>query len=83
MIVNLHGEMTSTPASAYGNGDGKEAVTVFNAEPKFVPQLEKLHADFPNLRIILEHVSTREGLDAVRKCGPKVGCLRRSTAEGC
>lgn len=62
LVLNLHGEMTnSTPG-----------VTILNAEAGFIPQLYKLHAAFPKLRIVLEHVSTKEGIDAVRRCGPTV-----------
>ncbi|KAL6716716.1 dihydroorotase [Lecanora helva] len=62
LVLNLHGEMTGSPPD----------VTTLNAEAKFVPQLCKLYQRFPFLRIVLEHVSTREGLEAVRKCGPTV-----------
>ncbi|KAL8834081.1 MAG: hypothetical protein Q9170_003937 [Blastenia crenularia] len=55
LVLNLHGE---TPG-----------VNSLNAEAAFLPQLEKIHATFPNLRIILEHASTREGIAAVRQCG--------------
>ena len=72
LILNLHGEMMSSPPAAFAKSDSTAAVTVLNAEPMFLPQLHKLHAAFPKLRIILEHVSTREGLDAVRRCGPTV-----------
>ena len=72
LVLNLHGEATSSPPTAFAKADGTAAVTVLNAEPMFLPQLHKLHAAFPKLRIILEHVSTREGLDAVRRCGPTV-----------
>lgn len=58
LVLNLHGE---TPG-----------VSVLHAEAEFVPMLHKLHSAFPSLRIVLEHVSTREGLEAVRKCGPTV-----------
>ncbi|KAL8803402.1 MAG: hypothetical protein Q9182_003200 [Xanthomendoza sp. 2 TL-2023] len=58
LVLNLHGE---TPG-----------VAVLGAEAAFVPTLQKLHTQFPKLRIVLEHVSTREGLEAVRKCGPTV-----------
>ncbi|KAL8816382.1 MAG: hypothetical protein Q9223_004596 [Gallowayella weberi] len=58
LVLNLHGE---TPE-----------VAVLKAEAAFVPTLQKLHATFPKLRIVLEHVSTREGIEAVRKCGPTV-----------
>jgi len=63
LVLNLHGEMPSTAAGA---------ITVLNAEAAFLPQLRALHAAFPRLRIVLEHVSTRQGLDAVRRCGPTV-----------
>ncbi|KAL1981043.1 hypothetical protein VTN96DRAFT_3152 [Rasamsonia emersonii] len=72
LVLNLHGEMISSPPGAYVKEDGSPAVTVLNAEPMFLPQLHKLHAAFPKLRIVLEHVSTRQGLEAVRQCGPTV-----------
>lgn len=72
LVLNLHGEMISSPPSVFAKSDSTGAVTVLNAEPKFIPQLYKLHSTFPKLRIILEHVSTREGLEAVRNCGPTV-----------
>jgi dihydroorotase len=76
LVLNLHGEMISTPASAVGK-QADPVVTVLNAEPLFIPQLAKLHKAFPKLRIILEHVSTRQGLEAVRACGPNV-CTKQS-----
>ena len=76
LVLNLHGEMASSPPRECC-GDGLEAVTVLNAEPKFLPQLEKLHKTFPSLRIVLEHVSTREGLDAVRRCGATVSAKHK------
>lgn len=72
LILNLHGEAISSPPAAFAKADETEAVTVLNAEPMFLPQLHKLHAAFPKLSIVLEHVSTREGLEAVRRCGPTV-----------
>lgn len=72
LILNLHGEMISSPPAAFVEAGATAAVTVLNAEPMFLPQLYQLHAAFPKLSIILEHVSTREGLDAVRRCGPTV-----------
>ena len=61
IVLNLHGEAVSSPG-----------VTVLNAEREFIPTLYKLHKAFPRLRIILEHVSTREGIEAVRRCGATV-----------
>ena len=73
MVLNLHGEVPSTPSTAFGTRDEAQgAVTVLNAEPMFLPTLHKLHAKFPNLRIVLEHCSTRQALDAVRACGSTV-----------
>ena len=58
LVLNLHGE---TPD-----------VAVLKAEAAFVPTLQKLHSTFPRLRIVLEHVSTAKGVEAVRQCGPTV-----------
>lgn len=72
LVLNLHGEAISSAPEEYAPVNGATAVTVLNAEPMFLPQLEKLHAAFPKLRIVLEHVSTVDGLAAVRRCGPTV-----------
>ncbi|KAL8647556.1 MAG: hypothetical protein Q9226_006385 [Calogaya cf. arnoldii] len=58
LVLNLHGE---TPD-----------IEVLQAEAAFVPTLHRLHAAFPRLRIVLEHVSTAKGVEAVRQCGPTV-----------
>ncbi|KAL8913867.1 MAG: hypothetical protein Q9172_007203 [Xanthocarpia lactea] len=58
LVLNLHGE---TPE-----------IEVLQAEAAFVPTLHRLHAAFPKLRIVLEHVSTAQGVEAVRKCGATV-----------
>ena len=36
-----------------------------NAEEKFLDQLLILHASFPTLKIVLEHVSTAAAVEAV------------------
>src|SRR4051812_7383669 len=72
LVLNLHGEMISSSPGTFEKTDGTPAVTVLNAEQSFIPQLHKLHQAFPKLSIVLEHISTREGLDAVRQCGPTV-----------
>ncbi|KAJ5948330.1 dihydroorotase [Penicillium verhagenii] len=61
LVLNLHGEVPS-------KGD----VTVLSAEEKFLPTLLELHAQFPKLRIILEHCTTAAAIEAVKKCGPTV-----------
>ena len=65
MVLNLHGEVPS---------DAEQGVCVLNAEPAFLGHLEKLHAAFPRLRIVLEHATTRAAVECVRRCGDTVAC---------
>jgi len=75
MVLNLHGEVPNTPKDQYVAVSTANAVTTVNAEEKFLPTLHKLYAAFPRLRIVLEHCSTREALNAVRACGPTVAAM--------
>lgn len=43
-----------------------------SAEERFLPTLLDLHARFPRLRIIVEHLSTAAAVETVKKCGPTV-----------
>jgi dihydroorotase len=43
---------------------------VLDRETAFLPVLRDIRENFPDLRIVLEHISTREGLEAVRELGP-------------
>jgi len=36
-----------------------------NAEVSFLKNLEELHRDFPNLKIVLEHATTKESIELV------------------
>lgn len=73
MILNLHGEVPSTPSHAPSSSTSSSAaITILNAEPAFLPTFRSLHEKFPTLRIILEHCSTAAALAAVRACGPSV-----------
>ncbi|EGG10163.1 uncharacterized protein MELLADRAFT_33928 [Melampsora larici-populina 98AG31] len=65
MILNLHGEVPSNP---------HDGTCVLNAEARFLPKLLQLHQRFPKLRIVLEHATTRNAIEAVKSCGPTVGC---------
>lgn len=65
MVLNLHGEVPSDP---------EQGVCVLNAEPRFLGHLEKIHARFPKLRIVLEHATTRAAVECVRRCGDTVAC---------
>lgn len=57
IVLNLHGER---PPSK------DEDIHVLNAEPKFLPALLKLSRDFPDLKIILEHCTTKAAIDTIR-----------------
>jgi dihydroorotase len=77
MVLNLHGEVPSTPShasvsSSKNTKNDSAAITILNAEPAFLPTLLSLHARFPKLRIILEHCSTAQALSTVLSCGPTV-----------
>lgn len=63
MVLNLHGEVPS---------DHHNDVCVLNAEIKFLKHLDKLHEDFPNLRIVLEHTTTSAAIEKVKELGPTV-----------
>jgi dihydroorotase len=46
---------------------------VFDREKVFIDrQLARIHRDFPELRIVFEHITTCEALDFVRSAGPRV-----------
>ncbi|KAK2065435.1 dihydroorotase [Colletotrichum caudatum] len=63
LILCLHGECPSHSGSD---------ITTLNAESKFLPTLKALHAKYPKLKIILEHCTTAEAVEAVKSCGPNV-----------
>ncbi|KAK6880877.1 Dihydroorotase [Candida tropicalis] len=60
IVLNLHGEKPSTD-------ENDEEINVITAEPKFLPALKKLHADFPRLKIILEHCTTSDAIATIRE----------------
>ena len=65
LILNLHGEI---PSSAEND------ICVLNAESKFLHHLEKIHLAFPKLKIVLEHASSKDAVDMVKRLGGTVGC---------
>ncbi|KAJ3068346.1 hypothetical protein HDU98_008467 [Podochytrium sp. JEL0797] len=65
MVLNLHGEIPSDPDND---------ICVLNAEERFLTHLKQLHADFPKLRIVLEHATTKAAVDTVKSLGPTVAC---------
>ncbi|KAL2753378.1 hypothetical protein ACRALDRAFT_1044265 [Sodiomyces alcalophilus JCM 7366] len=63
LVLNIHGEVpTGTQPD----------ISVMNAESRFLPTLLDLHRQFPRLRIVLEHVTTADAVEAVRACGDTV-----------
>jgi len=66
MVLNIHGEVPSNPDSN---------VCVMNAEIEFLKNLEELHRDFPNLKIVLEHATTKESIKLIKSINsPNVAC---------
>lgn len=65
MVLNLHGEVPS---------NAEAGICVLNAEEKFLTHLFKIHKRFPELKIVLEHATTRKAVEAVKQCGETVGC---------
>ena len=62
LVLNLHGEKPSVSNSKDGDD-----IHVLNAEAKFLPALAKLHTDFPNLKIILEHCTTAAAIQTIEE----------------
>lgn len=56
MVLNLHGEIPSDPTSD---------ICVLNAEERFLVHLKALHRDFPLLKIVLEHATSKAAVEAV------------------
>ena len=73
LVLNLHGECPSD-ASKVGVLDvflgggliNCKGICVLNAEEKFLEHLKQLHTDFPKLKIVLEHATTKAAVDMVR-----------------
>ncbi|KAK4104546.1 Dihydroorotase [Parathielavia hyrcaniae] len=63
VVLNLHGEVPSSAA---------DGVTVMNAEARFLPVLKGLVAKYPKLKIVLEHCTTADAVEAVRSVGENV-----------
>lgn len=65
MVLNLHGEVPSDP---------DQNISILNAEKHFLKHLRQLAEDFPKLRIVLEHATTAEAIQAVEELPANVGC---------
>jgi len=60
LVLEIHGELPSDPVND---------ICCLNAEARFLPMVERLHRDFPRLRIVLEHITTAEAVRFVRDAG--------------
>lgn len=60
MLLLLHGELEG------------ERILINEQEHAFLPTLSRLADAFPKLKIVLEHVSTREGVELVKQLGENV-----------
>lgn len=63
LVLNIHGECAS---------DANKNITIMNAESNFLPTLKAIHEKFPRLRIVLEHCTTEDAVNAVKACGDTV-----------
>jgi dihydroorotase len=68
---NLFAEMEKLGMSLHFHGEVPDRC-VMKAEEEFLTNLFKIHSDFPNLKIVLEHVTTEAAINAVLACGPTV-----------
>jgi dihydroorotase (homodimeric type) len=65
-MLQLHGEATAPE------------VDVFDREKVFIEQsLERIRRDFPELRIVFEHITTRDAVDYVRAADTNLGTAWR------
>lgn len=64
MVFSMHAELAAEK-------DGKP-IPLIERERRAIPILKKLTADFPDLKIAVEHATTRELIEAVKAAGPNV-----------
>lgn len=80
LVLAVHGELADP------------ALDPYEREPRFIDTLlAPLVERYPDLRIVFEHVSTREGIEFVQTAGPRIGatitahhllCSRRDLFSG-
>ena len=63
LVLEIHGECGSNP---------DDDLCVLNAESAFLPQVAQLHQSHPELRIVLEHVTTADAVALVSRLGDTV-----------
>lgn len=58
LVLHIHGENPNS--------------SVLDAETDFMKELLDIHFNFPNLRIVLEHISTEDAVNTILKCNENV-----------
>lgn len=58
LVLHIHGECIGS--------------SVLDSEKDFLENVINIHNKFPNLRIVLEHISTKESIETVLKCNDNV-----------
>lgn len=72
MISLNHGE--TLVSANYGDKTRNGRVGILQREPVFMRETaEWLVGNFPDLKIVMEHITTTEAVDFVKKCGRNVG----------
>lgn len=62
MLLLIHGEVTDSE------------IDIFDREKTFIDRtLTPLVDDFPNLKIVLEHITTKDAVEFVENAGPNIG----------
>ncbi|RUS18041.1 hypothetical protein BC937DRAFT_89203 [Endogone sp. FLAS-F59071] len=83
LVLNLHGEVPSDDEkfrTIRVDDDycvckwRAQDICFMNAEEKFLPHLAQLHADFPSLKIVLEHATSKAAVEMVKSLGDTVAC---------
>ncbi len=61
IVLCIHGEVTDND------------IDVFDREAEFIARhLRGIIADFPNLKVVFEHITTADAVEFVQNCGPNV-----------
>ena len=66
MPLLVHGEVTDP------------AIDLFDREKVFIDRvMTPLRRDFPALKVVFEHITTKDAVDYIREAGRPGGCLAR------
>ncbi|TPX08831.1 uncharacterized protein E0L32_009771 [Thyridium curvatum] len=66
VVLNIHGEAPTSIA---------DGVDLMNAESRFLPVLKGLSTKYPKLKIVLEHTTSADAVEAVKACDNVVATI--------